>query len=116
MAKKKNTATDKKIKSGSYSQDGLLTNFSNNLYYLLRQRKMSITEFSKKLDVSYARVDKWLKKKCFPNILTMINICDFFGYFDVYTLLTTDLSLPNNSKKAGIRMTGAPSDCNKVDS
>ncbi len=62
--------------------------FTTNLSALMDHKGVDYHEMANDLDVEVTRVRRWFSKICFPKHSMMIRLCDYFGYRDIYKLLT----------------------------
>ncbi len=62
--------------------------FSHNLKYLMKRDKLTVAEFSRRIDVTVYRASRWYDGDCYPNQDCLIRICNLFEYFDIYKLYT----------------------------
>lgn len=69
--------------------------FSENLKYLLQQKNITHLEFALEENIERHRVERWIKGLCFPKYTIMVQICQFFEYYDIYKLITERI----NAKK-----------------
>lgn len=81
----KKTSKNKKAKVSE-------TVFRDNLLFLISQKNMTYLEFASDANIERHRVERWLKAICFPKYTMMVQLCEYFGYYDIYKLLTTDIS------------------------
>jgi transcriptional regulator with XRE-family HTH domain len=75
--------------------------FAKNLQRLMRKADMELDELSNELLMSKQRLRQWLSGQCFPNEGAMVKICELFGYFDIYKLITEVIdfkTLPDAAK------------------
>jgi transcriptional regulator with XRE-family HTH domain len=68
--------------------------FSKNLKYLLQQRQITQTEFSRRLKLSHSAATPWIKGICFPKLDTLILMSDVLKV-SIDNLVRKDLSKNN---------------------
>lgn len=68
-----------------------LETFSKNMEYLMVKKGLDQEKFAEALQIHPARVKPWLQAQCFPQHKMMIRICQFFNFYDIYTLLTKSI-------------------------
>jgi transcriptional regulator with XRE-family HTH domain len=66
--------------------------FAGNLRYLMNQRDLGTKELATELFIAPPRVKAWLEAKCFPKESLLIQLCEYFDYYDIFKLLTQKLS------------------------
>jgi transcriptional regulator with XRE-family HTH domain len=66
--------------------------FSQNLNYLMKKRKLSRSLMCEKLRIDSARLSHWTQSRAYPRTEAMVDLCNVLEYYDLYKLLTVDLS------------------------
>ena len=65
--------------------------FSSNLAFLMKKKGVSQAQLAVDIGVSAQRLDKWIGKTCYPKYDIMVALCEYFGYFDIYSMLTVKM-------------------------
>jgi hypothetical protein len=66
--------------------------FALNLKTLINKKKITYVDLAEELHLDKWRVKRWLTGKCFPQHKIMVSLCDYFGYKDIYSLLTKEIN------------------------
>jgi transcriptional regulator with XRE-family HTH domain len=70
--------------------------FSENLHYLMQQKGIDDKKLADDLGVSLMRVKPWTSGACFPKYTMMIQVCNYFEFYDIYQLVSSSIK-PNRS-------------------
>lgn len=62
--------------------------FAHNMKWLIHNSKLSVDQLCKDLNLSKHRVNRWLTGVCYPTNEVMVQLCHYFGYYDIFALLT----------------------------
>jgi transcriptional regulator with XRE-family HTH domain len=66
--------------------------FSSNLLRLMTKKGVTVIEMEKDLNIEAARIRRWTQATCYPQMAMLIKVCNYFNYFDIYTLLTEPIN------------------------
>jgi hypothetical protein len=67
--------------------------FSKNLKTLMDAKGVKPGQMAIDLGISPFRVDRWLAQVCFPKYEQMILLCNYLGYRDIYSFVTTAIDV-----------------------
>lgn len=57
----------------------ILSIFSENIFELLNEKNLSVTEFAQSVDIAYSEIYRYLRKEYIPKLSNMIKIADCYG-------------------------------------
>ena len=67
--------------------------FSRNLTHFREKKKLEQAEIAEHLGVTVQRYRAWESGIAYPKYTAMIRLCDYLGYRDIYTFITTPINL-----------------------
>jgi transcriptional regulator with XRE-family HTH domain len=67
--------------------------FAANIRHLMNKRDLTDLQLSIDLRVDRARVKSWRSGICFPTKDALVKICEYFGYYDIFKLLTEKIRI-----------------------
>lgn len=65
--------------------------FGQNFRYLLEKQGVTLTQFAIDLKIDYFRAKRWHSGTCFPQNSVLVRICQYFKYYNIYNLLTSNI-------------------------
>lgn len=76
--------------------------FGKNLKYLRDKKKLTQEEIAGSIRIKTGTYSKYETGKAFPNVETLIDICNALDYFDLYRMLTVNLRSSRDSEKKAL--------------
>jgi len=73
--------------------------FAKNLKYLRAKADLSKKELAEALRIKETRLAAWEEARAFPRAQQLIDLCNALEYYNVYVMLTLDVSKSVNREK-----------------
>jgi transcriptional regulator with XRE-family HTH domain len=73
--------------------------FARNLAYLRYQKRFTIRKVTELTGINMSTWSTWETGRCFPSLLNIPVVCEALGYYDVYGMMTRDLSSSTDTVK-----------------